>query len=55
VEEVEEVKSNVMSMEIHDICLGNIPRGKNKEEEKHTFLKLERMRKQKQQKEDITL
>jgi hypothetical protein len=47
VEEVEEAKSNVMFVERHDICLGNVSRGKNKEEEKHTFLKPGRMRKQK--------
>jgi hypothetical protein len=38
-EEVEEVELNVMPVERHDTCLGNAPRGRKKEEEKHTFLK----------------
>jgi tRNA A22 N-methylase len=42
-EEVEEVELNVMPVERQDICLGNVPRGREKEEEKHTFLKPRRM------------
>ena len=54
-EEVEEVELNVMPVERQDTCIGNAPRGRKKEEEKHTFMKLGIMWKQKQQKEDITL
>jgi hypothetical protein len=39
-----------MLVERHDICLGNVPRGREKEEN-NTFLKLKRMWKQRQQKE----
>jgi hypothetical protein len=46
--EEEEVELNVMSVERHDTCLGNSPRGRKKEEEKHTFLKPRRMWKQRQ-------
>ena len=46
-EEVEEAELNVMPMERHDICLGNVPRGREKEEENHTFLKPRRMWKKK--------
>jgi hypothetical protein len=54
-EEVKEVELNVMSMERHDTCLGNAPRGRKNEEEKYTFMKHRRMWKQRQQKEHITL
>ena len=54
-EEVEEVYLNVMPMERQDTCLGNAPRGRNKEEEKHTFMRPRRMWKQRQKKEDRTL
>ena len=42
-EEVEEVELNVMPVERWDICLGNVPRGREKEEENNTFMKPERM------------
>jgi hypothetical protein len=45
------VKSDVMPMERHETCLGNALRERNKEEDKHTFLKVGRMWKQKKQKE----
>ena len=54
-EEVEEVELNVMLVERHDICLGNVSRGREKEEENHTFLKPRRMWKQRKQKEDMIL
>jgi hypothetical protein len=54
-EEVEEVELNVMPMERQDTCLGNDSRGRKKEEEKNAFMKLIRMWKKKQQKEDRTL
>jgi hypothetical protein len=54
-EEVEKVNSYVMLVERQDTCLGNALRERNKEEEKNTFLKLIRMWKQKQQKEEETL
>ena len=38
-EEEEEERKNVMPMERHGICLGNVLRKINKEEEKLTFLK----------------
>jgi hypothetical protein len=41
-EEVEEVELNVMPMERHDTCLGNVPRGRNKKE-KNTFMNPRRM------------
>jgi hypothetical protein len=44
-----------MLVERQDTCLGNASRGRKKEEEKHTFMKIGIMWKQKQQKEDITL
>ena len=44
-----------MPMERHDICLGNVMRGRDKEEEKNTFLKPRRMWKQRQQHEDKIL
>jgi GTP-sensing pleiotropic transcriptional regulator CodY len=54
-EEVEEVELNVMLVERQGICLGNVMRGREKEEENHTFLKPRRMWKQRQQKEDMIL
>jgi hypothetical protein len=54
-EKVEELELNVVPVERHDTCLKNAPRGRKKEEEKHTFLKPRRMWKQRQQKEDKTL
>jgi hypothetical protein len=44
-----------MPMERHDMCLGNVPRGREKDEEKNTFLKSRRIWKQRKQKEDKIL
>ena len=45
-EEVEEVELNVMPVERQDTCLGNVSRGRKKEEVKHIFTKTRRMWKQ---------
>ena len=50
-EETEEVKLDVMPVENQGTILGNVPRERKNEEEKHTLLKHKSMWKQKQQKE----
>jgi hypothetical protein len=53
-EEPEEVKLDVMPVENQDTSLGNVLRGRKKEEEKHTLLKHRSMWKKKQQKKERT-